>query len=44
MLDKVESMTLESLFVTKKKEAVERPVLQALKGEHDEMLQQAMEK
>ena len=38
MLDKVESMSLESLFITKKKEAAsERPLIQALKVEHDEL-------
>ena len=40
ILDKVESMTLEQLFQTKKgKEAVttDRPLMQALKAEHDDL-------
>lgn len=44
MLNKVESLTLEQLFAHKKKEAItERPLMQALKEEHDE-LQQELDK
>lgn len=38
MLAKVESVTLDQLLAHKKKEsATERPVMQALKEEHDEL-------